>query len=125
MNSQRVWIYCRVGGGDEIALIFQKERLMAYAGECGFTAIHVCSDIASGLSHERPGFKELTAAVDDRKVDVILVYDVVRLHRSPMNLIPFLLRLREGNVQVLTLQEGYVDIDELSGTFLNLLRAVK
>lgn len=103
MSDCNVWIYCRVAGQDDVTLERQKERLIAYAQQCFFTDIHVCTDRSSGNTADRPCIQELLTALDVGKVDVLLVKDLGRLYRKPIDLFSFLLRLREDDVLVLTL----------------------
>lgn len=125
MSDRNVWIYCRVAGQDDFTLELQKEMLVAYAQQCFFTDIHVCTDHASGSEPDRPGLNEILTALDAGEVDVILVKDLGRVYRDIMDIFPFLLRLREKDVLVLTLQNGYLDIGGMTSTFLELIEEME
>lgn len=126
MNDRNLWIYSRVDGNGvraDKALQHQKQCLIEYGKGGFFSDIHVCTDLANGYSDVRPGLQNLLDAIDAGEVNAILVSEVGRLYRKPIDLFPFLLRLQRDDILLLSMQNGYVGISGLCGKFLSLMRA--
>ena len=69
--------------GDSNSIVNQKELLLRYAQEHGFTNIKIISDDGySGVSFDRPGFQELLSLANAGKVGVIITKDLSRLGRN-------------------------------------------
>lgn len=85
-----VGIYVRVSREDEVndessseSIVNQKEFLMRYAVEQGWNVIEIFSDDGyTGTNFDRPDFKRLVKAIEERKVNLVLTKDLSRLGRD-------------------------------------------
>ena len=82
MEHKRAWIYCRVAGPDAYALAVQQASLEEYAEAHGFEVVGTTAEQASGLDFSRRGLAEVSAAVADGKIDLLLVANISRLGRD-------------------------------------------
>ena len=82
MEHKRAWIYCRVAGSDVHALAVQQASLEEYAEAHGFEVVGTTAEQASGLDFSRRGLAEVSAAVADGKIDLLLVANISRLGRD-------------------------------------------
>ena len=82
MENKRAWIYCRVAHPDAHALAAQQASLEAYAEAHGFKVVGTTAEQASGLDFSRRGLAEVSGAVADGKIDLLLVADLSRLGRD-------------------------------------------
>lgn len=82
MKEKRVVIYCRVARDEHFSLKAQAATLQNYARQAGYTIIGVVSDCGNGLSIDRPALNEVTQAVLDGRVDLVLVNSITRIGRE-------------------------------------------
>ena len=82
MENKRTWIYCRVAYPDAHALAVQQASLEAYAEAHGFEVVGTTAEQASGLDFSRRGLAEVSGAVADGKIDLLLVANLSRLGRD-------------------------------------------
>ena len=82
MEHKRAWIYCRVAGSDAHALAVQQASLEEYAEAHGFEVVGTTAEQASGLDFSRRGLAEVSAAVADGKIELLLVANISRLGRD-------------------------------------------
>ena len=82
MENNRTWIYCRVAHPDAHALAAQQASLEAYAEAHGFEVVGATAEQASGLDFSRRGLAEVSNAVDDGDIDLLLVANLSRLGRD-------------------------------------------
>ena len=116
----RVWLYARLSNDDDRemnSLLNQQEICRAYAEKQGHTVIgNSFDDNVSGMKFSRRGLDELTAAVDAKRIDAVIVKDLSRLGRHRTQTALFIDYLRERNVRVLSVTEGvdtFRDEDDL------------
>ena len=116
----RVWLYARLSNDDDQemnSLLNQQEICQAFAEQHGYIIVgQSFDDNISGMSFDRRGLDELTAAVDADKIDAVIVKDLSRLghHRTQTAL--FIDYLREHQVRVISATEGvdtFRDEDDL------------
>ena len=85
----RVWLYARLSNDDDRemnSLLNQREICQAFAEQHGYIIVgQSFDDNVSGMSFDRRGLDELTAAVDADKIDAVIVKDLSRLgrHQDP------------------------------------------
>lgn len=83
---KRVGIYCRVstdGQRENTSIPEQKEKLLAFCKAKGWICVDMFIDPGySGASLERPAMERLMQAVENKKIDVVLVTKLDRLSRS-------------------------------------------
>ena len=122
MNQQkRAWVYCRIDAPEDThgALKSQRQQLMDYAEQMGFTVVGASEDLASGLSLDRPGLNRFADAVKAGSVDVLLVHDISRIGRDTCQTMAWLEALRSKKVSVYSPLEG-----ELAFSFQRLVQDV-
>ena len=116
----RVWLYARLSNDDDQemnSLLNQQEICQAFAEQYGYTIVgQSFDDNISGMSFDRRGLDELTAAVDADKIDAVIVKDLSRLGRHRTQTALFIDYLREHQVRVISATEGvdtFRDEDDL------------
>ena len=104
--AMRVWLYARLSNDDDRemnSLQNQQEICRACAEKQGWTiAGSSTDDNISGMSFDRRGLDELTAAVDADKIDAVIVKDLSRLGRHRTQTALFIDYLREHQVRVIS-----------------------
>ena len=116
----RVWLYARLSNDDDRemnSLLNQREICQAFAEQHGYIIVgQSFDDNISGMSFDRRGLDELTAAVDADKTDAVIVKDLSRLGRHRTQTALFIDYLREHQVRVISATEGvdtFRDEDDL------------
>ncbi len=116
----RVWLYARLSNDDDRemnSLMNQQEICRAYAEKHGHIVVGSSfDDNVSGMKFSRRGLDELTAAVDAKCIDAIIVKDLSRLGRHKTQTALFMDYLRRCQVRVLSVTEGidtFCDEDDL------------
>ena len=116
----RVWLYARLSNDDDRemnSLLNQREICQAFAEQHGYIIVgQSFDDNISGMSFDRRGLDELTAAVDADMIDAVIVKDLSRLGRHRTQTALFIDYLREHHVRVISATEGvdtFRDEDDL------------
>ena len=106
----RVWLYARLSNDDDPAqnsLQNQQEICRAFAEKKGWSIAGSSSDDnISGMNFSRRGLDILTAAVQAKQVDAVLVKDLSRLGRHRTQTALFIDFLRQQQVRVISVTEG-------------------
>ena len=106
----RVWLYARLSGDDDPAqnsLQNQQEICRTFAEKNGWSiAGSSADDNISGMNFSRRGLDTLTAAVQAKQIDAVLVKDLSRLGRHRTQTALFIDFLREKQVRVISVTEG-------------------
>ena len=106
----RVWLYARLSNDDDPAqnsLQNQQAICCAFAEKKGWTiAGSSTDDNISGMNFSRRGLDMLTAAVQAKQVDAVLVKDLSRLGRHRTQTALFIDFLRQQQVRVISVTEG-------------------
>lgn len=110
MDKNRVWIYCRTARKNETAIEMQKRWLKTYAAEQGFSIVGGSSDQQSGLTLERPGLLEVNKAVNDIRIDILLVANFSRIARSTKHILPYYEFLDRHEVRISSPNWNEVDM---------------
>ena len=99
------------------SLLNQREICQAFAEQHGYIIVgQSFDDNISGMSFDRRGLDELTAAVDADMIDAVIVKDLSRLGRHRTQTTLFIDYLREHQVRVISATEGvdtFRDEDDL------------
>ena len=99
------------------SLLNQREICQAFAEQHGYIIVgQSFDDNISGMSFDRRGLDELTAAVDADMIDAVIVKDLSRLGRHSAQTALFIDYLREHQVRVISATEGvdtFRDEDDL------------
>ena len=89
------------------SLLNQREICQAFAEQHGYIIVgQSFDDNISGMSFDRRGLDELTAAVDADMIDAVIVKDLSRLGRHRTQTALFIDYLREHQVRVISATEG-------------------
>ena len=108
--AMRGWLYARLSNDDDPAqnsLQNQQEICRAFAEKSGWTIIGSSADNnISGMNFSRRGLDMLTAAVQAKQVDAVLVKDLSRLGRHRTQTALFIDFLRQQQVRVISVTEG-------------------
>lgn len=106
----RVWIYTRLSndGDPERDSLQNQERICReFAAQRGDQIVGQSSDNnISGMNFSRRGLSQLTAAVEDCRLDGVVVKDISRLGRHRTQTALFIDYLRERGVRVISATEG-------------------
>ena len=106
----RVWLYARLSNDDDPAqnsLQNQQEICRAFAEKQSWTIVGSSTDDnISGMNFSRRGLDTLTAAVQAKQIDAVLVKDLSRLGRHRTQTALFIDFLRENQVRVISVTEG-------------------
>ena len=116
---KKVAIYARVST-DKQTCENQLIELRAVAERCGYTIVQEFVD--SGISGakgraDRPALDAMMKAANQRKFDLIMVWDISRLGRSLQNLVELLNDLQSMLVDLMFLQQG-MDTSTSSGRMM-------
>ncbi len=115
-DYMRAWLYYRLSRDEDAemnSLQNQRQILADYAEQNGYDVVgESFDDNVSGMTFNRKGIGELETAVDEGKIDIVLVKDLSRLgrHRTQTDL--FIDHLRENNVKVYSVTEGIDSTNE-------------
>ena len=108
--AMRGWLYARLSNDDDPAqnsLQNQQEICRAFAEKSGWTIVGSSADNnISGMNFSRRGLDMLTAAVQAKQVDAVLVKDLSRLGRHRTQTALFIDFLRQQQVRVISVTEG-------------------
>ena len=108
--TMRVWLYARLSNDDDPAqdsLQNQQAICCAFAETQGWTIAGSSSDDnISGMNFSRRGLDTLTAALQVKQIDAVLVKDLSRLGRHRTQTALFIDYLRQQQVRVISVTEG-------------------
>ena len=116
----KAWLYYRLSRDEDEemnSLYNQRQILVDYAEQQSYEIVGESSDDnVSGMTFDRKGLAKLENAVDEGKIDIVLVKDLSRLGRHRTQTALFIDHLRENNVRVYSVTEGidsFNDNDDL------------
>lgn len=106
----KAWLYYRLSRDEDEemnSLQNQRQILLDYAEQNGYAVVgESFDDNVSGMTFNRKGLDELESAVDEGKIDTVLVKDLSRLGRHKTQTALFIDHLRENKVKVISVTEG-------------------
>lgn len=106
----KVWLYCRLSRDEDEemnSLNNQRRILEDYANQNGYEIVgQSFDDNVSGMTFQRKGLGELELAVEENRIEAVLVKDLSRLGRHRTQTALFIGHLRENNVKVISVTEG-------------------
>lgn len=113
MNGNRVWLYCRALNGINSAAILETQRrgLEACAQEHGLEIVGCSSDVGGAAPAERPGLLAFRAAMEKKRVDILMPFNLSCLGRDLGEVVQYWSSLREHGVRLYTVAEGEVYLD--------------
>jgi DNA invertase Pin-like site-specific DNA recombinase len=82
-NNKKVAVYCRVAQQDDEAITLQREKVLHFAKEQGYSDISVYADNgASGLDFNRKAFIDMNADIAAGKINTVIVQSINRIGRD-------------------------------------------
>lgn len=109
----KVACYCRVAAnGQETAMDMQKAALEQFASARNYEDGLIFEDSGPGVDLRRPGLNALLHAADRQEFDVLIVKNVSRLARRPMDALRILDHLRKSGVRIWSVSEGDLLVPE-------------
>lgn len=118
----RAAIYTRISKDlqhDGLGVARQLTDCRRYAEEHGLSILAELEDndiSASGLK-QRPSYLHLKQLMEERSVDVVLVFSMDRLHRSMAELVEYIELSRRTDVAIVSITGGRVDLSTADGRF--------
>lgn len=118
-NQQRAVLYIRVSTADQ-STENQRPALLQLAEARGFEVIEVVEETASALK-QRAGLDRILEEAHQGRFNILIVWGLDRLGRSMVGNLNIVLQLDKIGVQVISLQEPWLQMD---GAVRSLLIAV-
>ncbi|EMF0114854.1 recombinase family protein [Enterococcus hirae] len=110
---KRVALYIRVSTPEQekhgYSIQAQTEKLTAYAKAKDYSIYKIYTDAAqSGSKLERPALQEMIEDIENKKIDVVIVYKLDRLSRSQKNTMYLIEDIfLKNNVDFISMQESF------------------
>jgi len=119
-QKTKAWLYCRIDAPEDThgMLKNQKKELYDYAEQMGFTVIGCSEDLGTGLDRNRPGLIEVENAVEQGKMDVLLVKKLSRFGRDTTQMLKFLRGLEQSGIKLYSPLEGEIRLKQGPSLFL-------
>ena len=96
-------LYIRTANKNEYSIINQKELLKYYAKQHGLIIKKVFIDNGySGINFQKPNFLKMVTYIKDNNIKNILIKDVSRLSRDIYKLILFLEKMKNIDINIIT-----------------------
>jgi len=106
----RVWLYSRLSRDEDVelnSLTNQQNILREYALKNGYEVVgESADDNISGMHFNREGINQIYQAVEEKRIDAVIVKDLSRLGRHRTQTALFIDFLRENDVKVLSVTEN-------------------
>lgn len=100
-------VYCRLAHEDSIAMECQKNYLRRWAVDNGCDIVEEITEVGSGIRLDRPGLTKVMRAVQEKRVDALVVRNLDRLARSPLDAYQILKILKEKGVDLICVDMGH------------------
>ena len=102
----RVLIYCRLARDDSMVMECQKKYLRHWAAENGYTVVGEITEVGSGIQHDRPGLAEVMRAVQEKRMNALVVRKLDRLARRPLDAYRLIELFKEKGVDLICTDEN-------------------
>ena len=102
----RVLIYCRLAHDDSMVMECQKEYLRCWAAENGCTVVSEITEVGSGIQHDRPGLSEVMQAIQEKRMDALVVKKLDRLARRSLDTYQLIELLKEKGIDLICTDEN-------------------
>jgi DNA invertase Pin-like site-specific DNA recombinase len=116
---KRAWIYTRIDAPEDKhgALKGQERELLDYAAQMGLNPVGCSSDIGADTGTDRPGLTQVRDAAQRGSFDVLTVSKLSRIGRETAVTAVFLSELARLGIEICSLLEGNMDMEQLSKVF--------
>ena len=105
-QKTRVLIYCRLAHNDSMVMECQKDYLRRWAAENGCTVVGEITEVGSGIQLDRPGLAEVMRAVQEKRMDALVVRKLDRLARRPLDVYRLIELLKEKDIDLICTDEN-------------------
>ena len=105
-QKTRVLIYCRLAHNDSVVMECQKDYLRCWAVENGYTVVGEITEVGSGIQLDRPGLAEVMRAVQENRMDALVVRKLSRLARRSMDAYHLIELLKEKGIDLICTDEN-------------------
>jgi site-specific DNA recombinase len=121
----RAYVYCRVSTeeqarDDHYSLEDQEQSARLRIQEKGWVAHKVRKDVGSVKSAEREGYQELLQDIQNKQIDVVVVYKLDRLSRNVRDIYAFLHQIDQSHIDFVSLTEGFDTTTPMGKTILGI-----
>ena len=134
MERKRAWLYCRTAKPDDAgSLDYQLFCIRNLARSRGYEIVGETTEYETGRDMNRSGLLEVTSAVTNGHVDVVVVQNLSRIGRRSRDIIKYHSLLKEHGVEFVSVneismadavEEWHYRIDELMGNCYKLMYGV-
>ena len=93
-------------------------RLLAERNGWAVQDVYADNDISAYSGKRRPAYERMLADIADGAVNAVIAWHPDRLHRSMLELLPFMNLCQERGVQVQTARAGIIDLNTPSGQMI-------
>ena len=97
----RVLLYCRLAHDDSMVMECQKEYLRRWTAENGCTVVGEITEVGSGIQIDRPGLSEVMRAVQEKRMDALVVKKLDRLARRSLDAYRLMELLKEKGIDLI------------------------
>ncbi len=105
-KTPRVALYCRVAHESPLEIDLHKELLTQYAHSLGHNDLaYYIDNGTSGLTLDRPGFRQMDAAIRAGAIGTVLVKDFTRLGRDIWQVLRWSDSVKRKGVSVLSMEQ--------------------
>ena len=105
-QKTRVLTYCRLAHDDSMAMECQRDYLRRWAAENGCTVVGEITEVGSGIQLDRPGLAEVMQAIQEKRMDALVVKKLARLDRRPLDTYQLIELLKEKGVDLICTDEN-------------------
>ena len=102
----RVLLYCRLAHDDSMVMECQKEYLRRWTAENGCTVVGEITEVGSGIQLDRPGLSEVMRAVQEKRMDALVVKKLDRLARRSLDAYHLIELLKEKGIDLICTDEN-------------------
>ena len=102
----RVLIYCRLAHNDSMGMECQKAYLRRWAAENSCTVVGEITEIGSGIQLDRPGLAEVMRAVQEKRMNALVMRKLDRLARRPLDVYQLMEQLKEKGIDLICADEN-------------------
>jgi DNA invertase Pin-like site-specific DNA recombinase len=122
-RERRVAIYMRTATADQFSIDRQEAELRQYAKDQGYTDVLTYADNGqSGLSFDRPAFRQLQDDIESGKIGKVIVRDLTRISRNFIQTHEFMSVLETSGVELDSLNGSHTFHKSITDGILRMMR---
>lgn len=113
MNQQkRAWVYCRIDAPEDThgALKGQRQQLMDYAEQMGFTVVGASEDTGNSSQLGWPGLLSAMQAAMEHRITALLLNGLPCFGDVANHVLPLLLKIEQSGAAVYSPLQGKIAI---------------